>query len=1490
MSEPTTTSATPPRARRWPRILLAGLAGLILLLGAALWLLGRESTLQTVLKKVADASGGQIAVGGVSGSLYGRMHLDRLRYRGPGQTITAEQIDIDWSPFQYLSDGIVINSLRLASLTLESTGPSKPATLPASLAPPFRIGVGDARLGKLTLLNQGASTVIEHLRLSLDGDRAGWRLRQASATTPWGLVAAEASIGARRPFTLAGKASLTQAGADQNAPRLSADVGGDLSLIALTARGDARQASGNAALTLAPFDPIILRAANIHATGIDPARFNPAWPHADLRLDLKADIAPDQTISGSVALTNQGAPGPLDQQGLPLRAVGARLGGSLTAARLDAVHIDLGAAGTLSGSGAIARGGPEAGIDSATFRLHTDRIDLKAIQSSMKHTRIAGDVTLGSDSKGKDESKTQVQTLTALLAEEGMRLDLQATLADALLQVRQARLQAGKGKGSINASGQISLKDRQDFSFVAGASRFNPADFGDYPVADLNADITLKGGLRPQWQVAAEVALRPSRIFNQPLGGGATLNANASHISALQAKLSLGQNLAEVRGSFGAPGEQLSWRIDAKQLAAAHSDLRGALVANGVVSGGMAAPRTSFVADARGLALLPAGAGATAAAKRAPPDSVLHASGDVALSGADHKVEWSVAGQAQRLNPAAFGDYPSGSIGADFKAGGRVAKDWRLTLDLALQASTLANAPLSGHAKFDADAVHIDHADIDLRLGPNSATARGAFGAVRDKLDWKIDAPQLSSIGPQFGGALRGAGVLSGTSAAPALSLNLDGKQLRLFGEHQINTLRASASLGSGQGAADPLVSEVEVGGYSSPALSLAGARLQTGGTRAAHTIAVSARNDDFDLSAQVRGGWNAGLWSGAIDSLQNRGRLAFALQAPAPLRLAGPPGGGVAGLLHPQQLNLSNAVIKLADGTLNIQSLDKTGPRWRSSGQAAAVPLSYLAQLSPAWRDNASSDLTLGAAWSLDLQAASAAQPDTALAGMLHVYREKGDVTINADVPLALGLRKLDARFDVAAGALRAQFDLDGSRAGQAKLDGTVQLRQGRIANDSPLNFTGSANMASLGWLAPLTGQQGLELDGVLRLAVAGGGTIGAPILNGDINGEKLTVSWADQGLKLRNGVLQAKLAGDQLQLQRLSFDGSEGRATADGWVRFAGGEASMQLKLVADKLQALSRPDRRLTLSGESTLTRDAKRFQLDGKFKAERALIEFAAQDTPTLSDDVVVLGRAGSAPGAKAAPSLPLNIDLEVDLGDDFQLRGKGLDAKLDGNVRVRVLDRRPPRAIGNIRVVSGTYAAYGQKLSIERGLLNFTGAYDNPGLNILAVRKRPEDEPLTETNVEAGVEVRGTALAPTAKLVSTPTVPDSEKLAWLVLGHGTEGTASDELGLLSTAAGALFGGGGGGGSLQTRLANSLGLDEVGVGQKSGTGATQAKGLENTVLTVGKRISQRAYLSFEQGASTASSLVKLRYKLNPRIALQFQTGTNNALDVLYTWAFD
>ncbi|MFD2270526.1 translocation/assembly module TamB domain-containing protein [Undibacterium arcticum] len=405
---------------------------------------------------------------------------------------------------------------------------------------------------------------------------------------------------------------------------------------------------------------------------------------------------------------------------------------------------------------------------------------------------------------------------------------------------------------------------------------------------------------------------------------------------------------------------------------------------------------------------------------------------------------------------------------------------------------------------------------------------------------------------------------------------------------------------------------------------------------------------------------------------------------------------------------------------------------------------------------------------------------------------------------------------------------------------------------------MNGSANMPSLAWLAPLAGQPGLELDGKLALSLAASGTVAAPKLRGELRGEQLALRWIDQGLKLRNGSLLAQLSGDQLQLQTLRFDGEQGSAHADGFMRFADADVSMQIKLSADQLQVLSRPDRLLVVSGQSNLALKGKRLRLDGKFRAERAMIELQSQDAPVISDDVVVLGPAGK-PGARAAArqqtGFPLDLDIEADLGDRFYLKGQGLDAQLAGTVRIRSTDKRLPRATGSIRVVEGTYVAYGQKLAIERGIINFSGAFDNPGINILAVRKIADPEKWCRSRGRGAWHRAG---AEGKAGLDAGGAGQRKKLSWLVLGHGSEGGGSRDRQVLAAAAGALFGGG------QSRLANSLGLDELGMARAQG----QAQGLESTVLTLGKRISSRVYLSYEQGVSGATSLVKLRYMLSKR----------------------
>lgn len=259
-----------------------------------------------------------------------------------------------------------------------------------------------------------------------------------------------------------------------------------------------------------------------------------------------------------------------------------------------------------------------------------------------------------------------------------------------------------------------------------------------------------------------------------------------------------------------------------------------------------------------------------------------------------------------------------------------------------------------------------------------------------------------------------------------------------------------------------------------------------------------------------------------------------------------------------------------------------------------------------------------------------------------------------------------------------------------------------------------------------------------------------------------------------------------------------------------------------------------------------------------------------------------------------------------------MNAEGLRSRLEGGLRLVMLEgvggsgqRRSGRrlsATGTIQTVSGTYRAYGQDLSIERGVVNFQGPLDNPGLNVRAVRKG--------VAVEAGVEVTGTAQRPKVSLVSEPAVPDSEKLSWMILGRGS-GSADRDSTLLLTAAAAIFGDEDE--STTRKIAKSIGIDDLSLSTGSLTAAdSRAVGskvaiapgadasanvigsddplLSQRIVSLGKRFSDRVYLSFDQSVTTAASILKLNYQYSRKLSFIARAGADNAVDVLYQFSFD
>ena len=191
-------------------------------------------------------------------------------------------------------------------------------------------------------------------------------------------------------------------------------------------------------------------------------------------------------------------------------------------------------------------------------------------------------------------------------------------------------------------------------------------------------------------------------------------------------------------------------------------------------------------------------------------------------------------------------------------------------------------------------------------------------------------------------------------------------------------------------------------------------------------------------------------------------------------------------------------------------------------------------------------------------------------------------------------------------------------------------------------------------------------------------------------------------------------------------------------------------------------NRPDLRLVVNGQGTLAVVQKRLDLRGAVNVVDGSIEWEQSPPGRLGPDVVVVGRPRPPARGDNIADLPLTLDVDVDLGNRLTFAGAGLETTLTG--RVRVTTSADGRLIGNGTIVAtnGTYVAFGQRLTIDRGRLIFDGPLDNPALDVVALRKN--------LAVEAGVELTGTAKLPRVRITSNPPVPENEALAWLITGE------------------------------------------------------------------------------------------------------------------------
>ena len=879
--------------------------------------------------------------------------------------------------------------------------------------------------------------------------------------------------------------------------------------------------------------------------------------------------------------------------------------------------------------------------------------------------------------------------------------------------------------------------------------------------------------------------------------------------------------------------------------------------------------------------------------------------GELAGSGAIELAErraFEVSASARRIDPSRFGKFPAGRIDAEIAASGALEPSWQVTARGAIgPGSQLVGVPLAGKVDGTLAARSLRDATIDLTLASAHLRASGTLAAGAGTLMLAFDAPRLAELAPllparvpkPLSGALAVNATMNGDLERGGIELKAHADALKIGNELALGTLDARASVAAATtGDARParpgdrrLQIEVSATGLVARPGTFPRARASVEGTLGQHNVTLAFAGEDLDVEASAHGGLNeardaaggvAWTWTGLVDTLENRGPWAIGLDAPAALEVAR------------AHVHVGEARLRVADGNLALGAFTWEDGRITTRGTFAGVPVTTVAKLAGVKLPFVST-VTLGGEWSL------AAAPT--LNGSVAIRREQGDLVFGADTGLSAADRalrvssaELTARFAddalAASASIRAERGLNADM--QLTIGAVAGAPQGRLSRDAPLELTLHADLATLKLLQPWIGTTAV-IDGRARADLKAAGTLAHAPWSGTVRADAMRIEAPQYGVLFTDARIAARLAEGTITLDELSFVGGAGRFTASGTLATAGaltpdGEgAAGQMTWRAEKFRVLNRPDLRLVVDGSGTIGLEKKRISLDGALVAAEGHFEYQPDVSAKLGDDVVVKGWEDRDNSQARQARLPLSIDLDLDFGKNLTFVGEGLETGLRGKVHVTTAQDGTLRGRGSIQMVNGRYYAFGQRLVIDRGRLIFDGPLDNPGLDIVALRKN--------LAVEAGVAVSGTVRVPIVQLTSNPPVPDNEKLSWLILGQGVGSTSSADMAAIQAASAALLAGGGR--PVTATFAQSIGLDEISVGRSSSaaySASSSSSDTSNQVVMFGKRISDRLTLIYEQGLSVAKNALRLEYTLTRTLTLRAEAGVISSVGVYYRRVFD
>ncbi|NNF46294.1 MAG: hypothetical protein HKN69_05950 [Desulfofustis sp.] len=811
--------------------------------------------------------------------------------------------------------------------------------------------------------------------------------------------------------------------------------------------------------------------------------------------------------------------------------------------------------------------------------------------------------------------------------------------------------------------------------------------------------------------------------------------------------------------------------------------------------------------------------------------------------------QWEGGVQLDSFDPSEIGSLPEGSINGSFSSRGRIdAADILVETEIVTLTGVLEGYELSGGG----DLVYRDQilsvANLNITNGNNRFYATGTV-ADRFDLNFVFNGAELERILPKLSGTLDVNGVLRGPRSAPEAQFTLRGAELGYLDNF------------AGSVAAEIDLSPAELSGKGTVRadnMNLAGVQadafgLKAEGTISSHMLSAELVLEQTRLQAEASGSVDDHGWQGDIGGLVvSDSRFgSWAQQDSAHLRAG------------PDEAVLDRLCLSSNENQLCAQARWEKTTGWSLAFDDLKLALSSLND------------------WSiLEQKIGGVVAADFKVEGIdTSIVSGTGNVTV-PELELELGPNRFFEQFiwyDTQVSFYIQDQDLTTTFqtrfVDDSKFSGTISLEDGVAFSgefsDLPLLGSIEADIKELDILSAVTSDFLLP-KGSLYANVNLNGTLGTPGIEGDVLLQQGDLRIPMLGAQLTGVKGTIRFMGRRLELD-LSGDSGSGQIRAAGLFDFSREPWQAGLTLSGTNANLLNRRMITLTADPDLELQLGATGGSLVGRVAVSEALVEVEKIDRSTSeSSDVVFVDDLSE------SSSWPFRYDLDLILGDQVEVVGHGLTARLEGQLKVASNPNNITVGRGRLDIVDGSFAIFGSPLTIERGRLSFNGGpVDNPGLDIRA-SKRVDEAGFGANGVKVGVNVTGSAAEFEMELFALPSMEDADILAYILLDKPLTNDQRNA-GVISAAAEAI--GLGKGTRLLSDVSSMLSVDDIRV-----EGRMES---QETSLVVGKNLSEQLSVSYDYNLFKNAGSFRVRYQFGKGFSVESRNSMeSNAVELLFS----